>query len=97
MASRFAPGDRLFLIAENLAQDSSLFPEEERDLDPPLRGILSDADIARRNDYLDNVDIDSYIEAVVSAAEDPKRTPAPTAIAAVNRIRRSPPSRADSS
>ena len=86
MASRFAPGDRLFLIAENLAQDSSLFPEEERDLDPPLRGILSDADIARRNDYLDNVDIDSYIEAVVSAAEDPKRTAAPKAIAELGEV-----------
>ena len=74
-----ALGD-LYLIAENLAQDSSLVPEAEREFDPPLRGVLSEAEVLRQAEVLDNMDIDSYIEAVVSSAEDPKRIPAPDVI-----------------
>ena len=74
-----AVGD-LYLIAENLAQDSSLVPEAEREFDPPLRGVLSEAEVLRQAEVLDNMDIDSYIEAVVASAEDPKRIPAPDVI-----------------
>ena len=74
-----AVGD-LYLIAENLAQDSSLVPEAEREFDPPLRGVLSEAEVLRQAEVLDNMDIDSYIEAVVASAEDPKRIPAPEVI-----------------
>ena len=78
MASN-AVGD-LFLIAENLAQDSSLVPEAEQEFDPPLRGVLSESQVLRQADVLDNMDIDSYIETVVAGAEDPKRIPAPDVI-----------------
>ncbi|MDE0420810.1 MAG: ATP-grasp domain-containing protein [Gammaproteobacteria bacterium] len=74
-----AVGD-LYLIAENLAQDSSLVPEAEREFDPPLRGVLSEAEVLRQAEVLDKMDIDSYIEAVVASAEDPKRIPAPEVI-----------------
>ncbi|MDE0179534.1 MAG: carbamoyl-phosphate synthase large subunit, partial [Gammaproteobacteria bacterium] len=74
-----ALGD-LYLIAENLAQDSSLVPEAEKEFDPPLRGVLTEAEVLRQAEVLDNMDIDSYIEAVVSNAEDPKRIPAPDVI-----------------
>ena len=74
------PADRLFLIAEELARDSALLPDEERAFDPPLRGVLSDQDVLRRADALDHLDIDSYIEAVVTGANDPKRVPAPAVI-----------------
>ncbi|MCY3623734.1 MAG: ATP-grasp domain-containing protein [Gammaproteobacteria bacterium] len=74
-----ALGD-LYLIAENLAQDSSLVPEAEKEFDPPLRGVLTEAEVLRQADVLDNMDIDSYIEAVVANAEDPKRIPAPDVI-----------------
>ncbi len=70
----------LFLIAERLAQDSSLLPDTEQEFDPPLRGVLSEADVLRQAESLDNLDIDSYIEAVVARAEDPKRIPAPDVI-----------------
>ena len=50
-----APGDRLFLIAEELARDSSLVPEREREFDPPLRGVLPDAEVHRRASALDHL------------------------------------------
>ena len=70
-----APGDQLFLIAEELARDSSLVPEREREFDPPLHGVLSEADVLRRANALDHLDIDSYIEAVMTAADDPSASP----------------------
>ena len=74
-----APGD-LYLIAENLAQDSSLVPEAEEEFDPPLRGVLTEAEVLRQAEVLDNMDIDSYIEPGVTGAEDPKRVAAPDVI-----------------
>ncbi len=72
--------DRMFLIAESLARDSSLLPDAEQEFEPPLRGVLSEADILRQAELLDSMDIDSYIEAVMAGAEDPKRLPAPEAV-----------------
>lgn len=71
-------GDRLYLIAESLAQDFSLFPNSVAD--EPLPGLLSPSEIQRQTAYLANLDIDSYIEAVVSRAEDHGRTSAPEII-----------------
>ena len=73
-------GDQLFLIAESLAQDFSLFPDQGAGEPPGMRGLLGEAEIARRCDALANMDIDSYIEAVVSGAEDPRRAAAPDVI-----------------
>ena len=63
-------GDRLFLIAEGLAQDFSVFPARAHE---SLSGVLSDAAIRKQAETLDNLDIDSYIEAVVAPANDPAR------------------------
>ena len=75
-----ADGDRLYLIAEDLAQDSSLLPNEERAFDPPLRGVVADSEVSRQAEALTALDVDSYIEAVMVAALDPKRLPAPDLI-----------------
>ena len=74
------PPDHLFLIAETLARDTSLLPDQEQHFDPPLRGTVPDAEVRRHAELLGNMDIDSYIEAVVTGAEDPKRLPAPEVI-----------------
>ena len=72
--------DRLYFIAESLAQDFSLFPSPETGQYRSMRGLLQETEIARRRDMLANMDIDSYIEAVVAGAEDTRRTPAPEVI-----------------
>ena len=80
MENAAAAGDQLFLIAESLAQDFSLFPDQGAGEHPGMRGLLGEADIARRCEALANMDIDSYIEAVVSGAEDPRRQAAPEVV-----------------
>ena len=75
-----APPDDLFMIAETYARDTSLLPDEEQHFDPPLRGMVPDEEVRRQAELLDNMDIDSYIETVVTGAEDPKRLPAPDVI-----------------
>ena len=80
--------DRLFLIAEELARDTSLLPEDEGAFDPPLRGVLSDEDVLRKASALDHLDIDSYIETVMTGANDPKRVPAPAVIRRLGRVER---------
>jgi acetyl/propionyl-CoA carboxylase alpha subunit len=77
-------GDRLYLIAESLAQDFSLFPSTESD--ELLPGCLGRQEIFRRQQHLTRLDVDSYIEAVVAAAEDPGRTPAPEVIRQLGRV-----------
>jgi len=81
-----ASSDRLFLIAEELARDSSLVPEAEQQFDPPLRGVLAEAEVLRRAQALDHLDIDSYIDAVMTGANDPKRLPAPEAIRRLGQV-----------
>ena len=81
MDNQLAEGDRLFLIAESLAQDFSLFPSSgATGIEHHVRGLLSRGQIARQLELLNNLDIDSYIEAVVAKAEDPGRIDAPTII-----------------
>ena len=75
---RAAEGDRLYLIAERLAQEFSLFPSVASE--DALPGLLRRATIARRARRLKSLDIDSYIEAVVAPAEDNTRPPAPEVI-----------------
>ncbi len=81
MDNQLAEGDRLFLIAESLAQDFSLFPSSgSTGIEHHVRGLLSRAQIARQLELLNNLDIDSYIESVVAKAEDPGRVDAPSVI-----------------
>jgi acetyl/propionyl-CoA carboxylase alpha subunit/acetyl-CoA carboxylase alpha subunit len=84
MDSHLGEGDRLFLIAESLSQDFSLFPASgATGIQQHVRGLLSDGQIARQLELLRNLDIDSYIESVVAPAEDPGRPDAPSAIRAL--------------
>ncbi|MEM7097122.1 MAG: biotin carboxylase N-terminal domain-containing protein [Pseudomonadota bacterium] len=85
MEKQLIEGDRLFLIAESLAKDFSLFPEVSKEQEP-IPGLLSQADIDRRNEALANMDIDAYIEAVVTPAEDQSRTPAPKIIQQLGKV-----------
>ncbi len=77
-------GDRLYLIAESLAQDFSLFPTVRRN--DKLPGLFTRSQIARRTRRLASLDIDSYIESVVSPAEHKSRTPAPAIIERLGRV-----------
>ena len=78
-------GDRLYLIAESLTKDFSLFPDMDAEVEP-FPGLLSRADIARAGERLQNLDIDAYIEEVVAPAEDQSRTPAPKIIERLGQI-----------
>ena len=84
MEKQLLEGDRLYLIAESLAKDFSLFPST--DVEEPLPGLLGERQILRERDRLAKLDVDSYIEAVVARAEDPARTPAPEVIAQLGRV-----------
>ena len=78
-------GDRLFQIAESLAKDFSLFPKVERG--ESLPGLFTRQQVARRTRRLTRLDIDSYIETVCAAAESKARTPAPTVIRQLGKVR----------
>ncbi|HEX7035920.1 MAG TPA: biotin carboxylase N-terminal domain-containing protein [Pseudomonadales bacterium] len=84
MDKQLVEGDRLYLIAESLAKDFSLFPAA--DVEEPLPGLLGEREILRQRDRLAKLDVDSYIEAVVARAEDPGRTAAPEVICQLGRV-----------
>ena len=79
MEKQLIEGDRLFLIAESLAKDFSLFPDLSKE-DEPVPGLLSEARINQEIDSLVKLDVDTYIERVLSRAEDQSRTAAPKII-----------------
>ena len=86
MDSNVVEGDRLFLIAENLAQDFSRLPTIEAEAYGGMRGLVSRSSIARKLSALDAMDIDTYIETVVEPAEKQARPPAPSVIQALGSI-----------
>ena len=86
MDSNVVEGDRLFLIAENLAQDFSRLPTIEAEAYGGMRGLVSRSSIARQLSALDAMDIDTYIETVVEPAETQARPPAPSVIRALGSI-----------
>ena len=80
-------GDRLFLIAESLAQDHSLLPGIHTSDDyGGIGGLLSPVQIAREHARLEHFDIDTYIEKVVAPAEKKDRKPAPEVIREIGRV-----------
>ena len=79
MEKQLIEGDRLFLIAENLAKDFSLFPDVAKE-EEAVPGLLSEASINREVELLRKLDIDSYIERVLAKAEDQSRIAAPKTI-----------------
>lgn len=72
--------ERLFISAERLAQDFNLFPSADPDAEFSVEGLLSQEEIANQLATFEQLDIDSYIETVVSPAELPDRIPAPDII-----------------
>ena len=84
MDKQLVEGDRLFLIAESLAQDFSLFPSTVAD--ESLPGCLGAGEIQRRQEHLHNLDVDSYIEEVVARAEEQGRAAAPGVIRRLGRV-----------
>jgi acetyl/propionyl-CoA carboxylase alpha subunit len=75
MTKRFTPGDSLFLRAEQLAHDFSLFPRRE---DPAahIEGLLPQFVIRKRCRELDAMDVDTYIRETVAPSEDKSRVDA---------------------
>ncbi len=70
-------GDRLFLIAESLATDFSLFADHETtSIEDHVQGLMSAEAIESVLDELAHLDTDSYCERCVAPAEDPGRTSA---------------------
>jgi acetyl/propionyl-CoA carboxylase alpha subunit/acetyl-CoA carboxylase beta subunit len=69
--------DKLYQIAEQLAEDFSLFPDIEDDtIYKHVQGLVSDNDCQRVREELRNLDIDNYIERAVSPSESNSRTSA---------------------
>ena len=85
MEKQLIEGDRLYLIAESLAKDFSLFPDVAVE-QKPIAGLLSQADIDQENDLLSKMDIDAYIERVANPAGDQSRLPAPKVIEQLGRV-----------
>lgn len=66
--------DKLYQIAEKLAEDFSLFPNIDDDsIYKHVRGLVSDKDCQREREDLRSLDIDNYIERVVSPSENNAR------------------------
>ena len=84
MDKQLIEGDRLYLIAESLAQDFSLFPTTESE--EPLPGLLPESQIVQQTEHLGSLDVDSYIEQVVAPAEDLGRMSAPEAVRRLGRV-----------
>ncbi|MBD3647091.1 MAG: carbamoyl-phosphate synthase large subunit, partial [Pseudomonadales bacterium] len=71
MTQETASVDQLYLIAENLAQDFSLFPRKESA--SVLKGVLTERQIEMRLEQLRNMDVDSYIAETVEPVEAASR------------------------
>lgn len=63
--------DQLYLLAENLAQDFSLFPRKETS--NVVKGLLSSQQIEQNLEKLRGMDVDAYIAATVSPGEEASR------------------------
>tara|TARA_R110002072_G_scaffold5527_6_gene35378 strand:+ start:7455 stop:12371 length:4917 start_codon:yes stop_codon:yes gene_type:complete len=63
--------DQLYLIAENLAQDFSLFPR--RETANLIKGLMSSQQIEKNLEKLRSMDVDAYIAATVSPGEEASR------------------------
>lgn len=79
MAKRHNIGDPLFLRAEQMAHDFSLFPRRE---DPATRieGLLPKYEIQKRVRELEGLDVDAYIRETVAPSEDKGRMDARTVL-----------------
>lgn len=66
--------DQLFTKAEQLSADFSLFPEyNDKTIDPTVKGLISDEQCEVECENLSRLNIDDYIEQVVSPSESKQR------------------------
>ncbi|MCY4129214.1 MAG: ATP-grasp domain-containing protein [Gammaproteobacteria bacterium] len=87
MDSAIKEGDRLYLIAERLAKEFDLFPSADPEAVFSVQGLLSADEIAREAAALDRLDIDSYIERVVSPGENTRRASASEIVSQLGEVR----------
>lgn len=74
--------DQLFLIAEQLSQDFSLFPDlSAGSHDHHIRGLISREEIKKCRLELKQLDVDAYIERVVAPSESNNRPGAKSVVA----------------
>ncbi|MFV7782440.1 biotin carboxylase N-terminal domain-containing protein [Shewanella marisflavi] len=74
--------DPLFLQAEHLAQDFSLFPKHSKQsLSQQIKGLLSDDDIQANLKELEQLDVDGYVAKVIQPTLDKSRPGAKRVIA----------------
>ncbi|QLE84183.1 ATP-grasp domain-containing protein [Shewanella sp. Scap07] len=74
--------DPLFLQAEHLAQDFSLFPEHSKQsLSEEIKGLLSDDTIQANLKELEQLDVDGYVAKVIQPTQDKNRAGAKRVIA----------------
>ena len=71
MEQKKASVDQLYLIAESLSQDFSLFPQREPAA--VIKGLISEQQIEIEVDRLRSLDIDSYIATSVTPSEETSR------------------------
>ena len=69
MTTAHDEGDQLFLIAESLAKDFSLFSERGAKIQDHVEGLQSQAEVETTLARLRKLDIDQYIERCVAPAE----------------------------
>ncbi|MAI41527.1 MAG: biotin carboxylase N-terminal domain-containing protein [Candidatus Azotimanducaceae bacterium] len=74
--------DQLYINAERLAEDFSLFPRKETS--SVIQGLLTDRQIELRLDRLRNMDVDAYIAATVAPCEETSRDSARDIIGALD-------------
>lgn len=74
--------DPLFLQAEHLAQDFSLFPKHSKQsLSQQIKGLLSDDEIQANLKELEQLDVDGYVAKVIQPTLDKSRPGAKRVIA----------------
>ena len=72
--------DELFLMAESLSTNFSLFPDDQNAIEHHISGLILPSEIKKRLLALSDLDVDAYIESVVLPSEDPARKSAPEVI-----------------
>ena len=82
MEQEKASVDQLYLAAETLAQDFSLFPRKETAA--VIKGLLTEQQIEIEVERLRGMDVDAYIAAAVSPAEEGTRAGAKEIIQALD-------------
>ena len=82
MAQESTSVDELYLNAEDLAQDFSLFPQKQPDT--VIKGLLSEKQIEVKLEQLRSMEVDAYIAATVAPTEESTRPGARAIVDALN-------------